>query len=92
VKNVTLAAVAVAGMIAAVACAKGPEAQAAGSFMSKLSVATDGPSGRVEVSSGGDIKVLISVLTNGKGDVCANGDPGKQVCMSGLAIKSLIRY
>ncbi len=64
----------------------------AGSFMSKLSVAADGSSGRVEVSSGGEVKVLMSVLTNGKGDVCANGDPGKQVCMSGLAIKSLIRY
>ena len=60
--------------------------------MSKLSVATDGPSGRVEVSSGGDIKVLMGVLEGGKGDVCAHGDPGKQVCMSGLAVKSLIRY
>ncbi len=67
-------------------------ANSAGSFMSKLSVAADGSSGRMEVSQGGEIKVLMSVLTNGKGDVCANGDPGKQVCMSGLAIKSLIRY
>ncbi|HVS81810.1 MAG TPA: hypothetical protein VHE60_08745 [Pyrinomonadaceae bacterium] len=67
-------------------------ANRSGTFMSKLSVAADGSSGRVEVSQGGDIKVLMGVLENGKGDVCAHGDPGKQVCLSGLAVKSLIRY
>ncbi len=63
-----------------------------GTFMSKLSVAADGSSGRVEVSQGSDIRVLMGVLENGKGDVCAHGDPGRQVCLSGLAVKALIRY
>jgi len=67
-------------------------ANRAGTYVSKISVASDGSGGRVEVSQGGDVKVLMGVLENGKGDVCANGDPGKQVCMSGLAVKSLIRY
>lgn len=67
-------------------------ANRSGTFLSKISVETDGSSGRVEVSSGGDVKALMGVLTNGKGDVCANGDPGKQVCLSGLAAKSFIRY
>jgi hypothetical protein len=67
-------------------------ANRAGTYLSKISVAADGSSGRVEVSQGSDIKVLMGVLENGKGDVCAHGDPGKQVCLSGLAVKSLIRY
>ncbi len=52
-----------------------------GTFLSKISVSTDGSSGRVEVSQGGDIKALMSVLQNGKGDVCANGEKGS-ACLS----------
>jgi hypothetical protein len=63
-----------------------------GTFLSKLSVAANGSSGRVEVSGGGEIKVLMGVLDNGKGDLCATGSPGKQVCMSGLAVKTLTPY
>src|SRR2546426_2580693 len=54
-------------------------ANRAGNFLSKISVESDGSSGRVEVSAGGEVKVLMGVLGNGKGDVCATGDPGKQV-------------
>jgi hypothetical protein len=46
----------------------------------------------VEVSAGSEVKVLMGVLDNGKGDVCANGAAGKQACMSGLAIKALMPY
>lgn len=67
-------------------------ANKAGAYVSKISVAADGSSGRVEVSSGGEVKGLMGVLQNGKGDVCASGDPGKQVCLSGLAAKSFIPY
>lgn len=67
-------------------------ANRAGSFLSKLSVASNGSSGRVEVSAGSEVKVLMGVLDNGKGDVCASGAPGKQACMSGLAIKALMPY
>jgi hypothetical protein len=63
-----------------------------GVFMSKMTTATNGSSGRVEVSAGGEIKVLVGVLTNNKGEVCATGDGEKQVCMSGLAIKTLTPY
>ena len=63
-----------------------------GTFLSRLGVASNGSSGRVEVSSGGEVKVLMGVLDSGKGDLCATGSPGKQVCMSGLAVKSLIPY
>ena len=56
-------------------------ANRAGTFLSKISVAAGGSSGRVEVSSGGDIKVLMGVLENGKGDVCANGEKGS-ACLS----------
>lgn len=65
-------------------------ANRAGAFVSKIS--SDGSGGRVEVSAGGDIMVLMGIKENGKGDVCASGAPGKQVCLSGLAIKSLIPY
>lgn len=172
-KNVILAAIAVAGMIAAVACAKGPEAQATKSSESatrssesapKSSAssdqkpapdafsqltralgastppATEGPS-RASATETRDLCALVSAKEvteitgvpiervekkpngcewyanaavrqqNGadtarstfekmskqepasyEEDVCANGDPGKQVCLSGLAVKSLIRY
>ncbi len=63
-----------------------------GAFLSKLGVASNGSSGRVEVSGGGEIKVLMGVLDNGKGDLCATASPGKQVCVSGLAVKALIPY
>ncbi len=63
-----------------------------GTFLSRLGVASNGSSGRVEVSGAGEIKVLMGVLDSGKGDVCANGSPGKQVCISGLAIKTLTPY
>jgi hypothetical protein len=55
-------------------------------------VASNGSSGRVEVSGAGEIKVLMGMLDSGKGDVCANGSPGKQVCISGLAVKTLTPY
>jgi hypothetical protein len=63
-----------------------------GLFLSKLGVASNGSSGRVEVSGGGEIKVLMGVLDNGKGDLCATGSPGKQACISGLAVKTLTPY
>jgi hypothetical protein len=63
-----------------------------GTFVSRLGAADDGSSGRVEVMGVGEIKVLMGVLQNGKGDVCANGSPGKQVCLSGLALKTLTPY
>jgi hypothetical protein len=63
-----------------------------GTFLSRLGLASDGSSGRVEVSGGGEIKVLMAIRDNGKGDVCANGSPGKQVCLSGLAIKTLTPF
>lgn len=63
-----------------------------GLFLSRLGVASNGSSGRVEVSGGGEIKVLMGVLDNGKGDLCSTGSPGKQVCMSGLAVKTLTPY
>ncbi len=63
-----------------------------GTFLSRLGLATDGSSGRVEVSGGGEVKVLMAIRENGKGDVCANGAPGKQVCLSGLAIKTLTPF
>jgi len=44
--------------------------------LSKISVATDGSSGRVEVSAGGEVKALMGIKLNGKGDVCANGEKG----------------
>jgi hypothetical protein len=52
-----------------------------GTVMSKLAIAVDGSSGRVEVSSGGEVKALMGILQNGKGDVCANGDKGS-ACLS----------
>ncbi len=57
-----------------------------GTFMSKLSIATDGSSGRVEVSAGGEVKALMGILSNGKGDVCANGDKGS-ACLSQVNLK-----
>jgi hypothetical protein len=63
-----------------------------GTFLSRLGLATDGSSGRVEVSGGGEIKVLMAIRENGKGDVCANGSPGKQACLSGLALKTLTPF
>jgi hypothetical protein len=63
-----------------------------GTFLSKLGVAPNGSSGRVEISGGGEIKVLMGVLDNGKGDLCATGSPGKQVCVSGLAVKTMTPY
>jgi hypothetical protein len=67
-------------------------ANQAGNFMSTISISSGGSSGRVEVSAGSEVMVLMGIKENGKGDVCATGAPGKQVCMSGLAIKSLIPY
>jgi hypothetical protein len=63
-----------------------------GTFLSKLGVASNGSSGRVEISGGGEVKVLMGMLDNGKGDLCATGSPGKQICMSGLAVKTLTPY
>jgi hypothetical protein len=63
-----------------------------GTFLSRLGVASSGSSGRVEVSGGGEIKVLMGMLDNGKGDLCATGSPGKQVCLSGLAVKTMTPY
>jgi hypothetical protein len=57
-----------------------------GSFMSKLTIATDGSSGRVEVSAGGAVKALMGILTNGKGDVCASSDKGS-ACLSQVNLK-----
>jgi hypothetical protein len=67
-------------------------ANPAGTFLSRLGLASNGSSGRVEVSGGGEIMVLLAMRDNGKGDVCATGSPGKQVCLSGLAIKTLTPY
>jgi len=63
-----------------------------GTFLSRLGLASNGSSGRVEVLSGGEVTVLMAVRENGKGDVCANGSPGKQICLSGLAIKTLTPF
>jgi hypothetical protein len=63
-----------------------------GKFVSRLGVAANGSSGRMEVSGGGEVLVLMGVKEDGKGDVCATGSPGKQVCLSGLAIKTLTPY
>jgi hypothetical protein len=67
-------------------------ANPAGTFLSRLTTSTDGSGGRIEVSGGGEVKVLMAIRENGKGDVCANGSPGKQVCLSGLAIKTLTPF
>jgi len=56
-------------------------ANGGGTFLSKISVATDGSSGRVEVSAGGEVKALMGIKLNGKGDVCANGEKGT-LCLS----------
>jgi len=63
-----------------------------GTFLARLGLADDGSGGRVEVLVPGETKVLMGVLVNGKGDVCATGAPNKQVCMSGLALKTLTPY
>lgn len=63
-----------------------------GKFLSRLTTDEGGATGRVEVMGNDEVKVLMGVKENGKGDVCANGAPGKQVCFSGLALKSLIPY
>jgi hypothetical protein len=67
-------------------------ANPAGTFLSRLGLASNGSSGRVEVSAGGEVMVLLAMRDNGKGDVCATGSPGKQVCLSGLAIKTLTPF
>lgn len=67
-------------------------ANRAGNFISKISTSSDGSSGRVEVSAGGEVKVLMGILANDKGDVCAAGEGHKQVCLSGLALKTLTPY
>jgi len=64
----------------------------AGAVMSEMAVAGTGSSGRVSVSVPGEIRVLMGVLENGKGDVCANGAGGRQACLSGLAAKALTPY
>jgi len=56
-------------------------ANRAGAFVSKIS--SDGSVGRVEVSAGGEVKALMSIKLNGKGDVCANGDKGT-LCLSNI--------
>jgi hypothetical protein len=63
----------------------------AGVGMSKLSVAADGSSGLVEVSQGGEIKATMGVKEGGKGDLCVEGRKGL-ICLSGVAIKSLIPW
>jgi len=63
-----------------------------GVHMASLAVAQDGSGGRVSVLKPGSITVLMGVLENGKGDVCANGAPNRQVCLSGLALKNFIPY
>jgi hypothetical protein len=64
----------------------------AGVDLSELAVAPDGSGGRISVSKPNEVTVLMGVLVNGKGDVCANGLPGKQVCLSGLAAKTFTKY
>ncbi len=64
----------------------------AGRFLSRLTTDEGGSTGRVEVMGSDEVKVLMGVKENGKGDVCANGAPGKQVCFSGLAIKTLTPF
>jgi len=63
----------------------------AGVGMAKVSVAADGSSGLVEVSQGGEIKATMGVKEGGKGDLCVEGRKGL-VCLSGVAIKSLIPW
>src|SRR6266571_3492841 len=63
-----------------------------GKFLSRLTTDDNGMTGRVEVMGSDEVKVLMGVKENGKGDVCANGAPGKQVCFSGLAIKTLTPF
>jgi hypothetical protein len=64
----------------------------AGAEMAALAVAGDSSGGRVTVSKPGAVTVLMGILDSGKGDVCANGAPPRQVCMSGLAVKTLTPY
>jgi len=63
-----------------------------GKFLSRLTTDDNGMTGRVEVMGSDEIKVLMGVKENDKGDICATGAPGKQVCLSILAAKSLIPY
>jgi hypothetical protein len=56
-------------------------ANRAGAFVSKIS--SDGSVGRVEVSTGGEVRALMSIKLNGKGDVYANGDKGT-LCLSNI--------
>ena len=57
-----------------------------------MAVAGDGSGGRISVSVPNEIRVLMGILENGKGDVCANGAPGRQACLSGLAVKTLTPF
>lgn len=64
----------------------------AGQEMASLAADPSGGGGRVSVSTQSAIVGLMGTLVNGKGEVCVNGAPGKQVCMTGLALKTFTPF